>query len=362
MMTPSTEAELSEFIKSATGPLAIQGGGTRGFAPKGEPVSLSSMSGITLYEPGALTISAKAGTPVAEIEAALDAEKQMLAFEPMDHRPLLGTSGEPTIGGVVAANISGPRRVQAGACRDFLLGVRFVTGEGQIVKNGGRVMKNVTGYDLARLVCGSHGTLGAITEVSLKVLPKPEFTCTLVLDDLGLAQTNEAMTKAMNSPFDVTGAGRLPDGRTILRLEGFEDSVCYRAKSLADQLGGRQETDPAANAQIWQSLRDVVPLADKSGDVWKISAKPSDLVAVSELGHADDMLVDWAGGLVWMALPQGTDLHGKIAGIGGHAKLAKTADSGAIRFQPEPPALAELAKAMRSKYDPNGILNPGLMG
>ena len=207
-MTPQTEQELADVIASAKGPLRISGGGTRpiGNPVVGEALSTSGLSGISLYEPGALTIVAQAGTPVAEIEAALDSENQRLAFEPMDHRAMLGTDGMPTIGGVVSGNISGSRRISVGACRDHMLGVRFVDGAGMITKNGGRVMKNVTGYDLVKLLSGAYGTLGVLTEVSLKVLPKPETSATLYLNGLDLSRAVEAMSKALGSPYEVTGA------------------------------------------------------------------------------------------------------------------------------------------------------------
>ena len=218
MMTPQNEAELAEMVAAANGPLQVRGGGTR---PVGKPVdgaviSAAGLSGIVDYEPGALTLVVRAGTPVAEVEAALAAEGQRLAFEPMDHRALLGTEGTPTIGGVVAANVSGPRRFSVGAARDFLLGVRFVDGSGRILKNGGRVMKNVTGYDLVKLMAGSYGTLGVLSEASFKVLPVPEQTLTLELVTADERKAQEAMTRALTSPYEVSGAAVLPGMRRAL--------------------------------------------------------------------------------------------------------------------------------------------------
>lgn len=184
MMTPTSEQELSECVSQAKGPIAIKGGGTRGVGVDGDVLNTGDLTGIDLYEPGALTVVVKAGTALSEIETTLAGERQRLAFEPMDYRVLLGLKGEPTIGGIVAGNISGPRRIQVGAARDFTLGVRFVDGQGTIVQNGGRVMKNVTGYDLVKLMSGSWGTLGVLSEVSLKVLPMPEAEATLCVHGL----------------------------------------------------------------------------------------------------------------------------------------------------------------------------------
>ncbi|MFT4961544.1 MAG: glycolate oxidase FAD binding subunit, partial [Paracoccaceae bacterium] len=210
MMNPSSEAELAEMVAAATGALAIQGGGTRGVSVPGTVLSLAGLSGVDLYEPGSLTIVAGAGTPLAAIEAVLSEQNQRLAFEPMDHRGLMGTTGEPTIGGVVAANVSGPRRIQAGACRDFLLGVRFVDGAGVAIKNGGRVMKNVTGYDLVKLLAGSWGTLGVLSQVSLKVLPVSETQMTLMIRDVDVQGAVATMSRALGSPFEVSGAAFCP--------------------------------------------------------------------------------------------------------------------------------------------------------
>ena len=400
-MTPKSEQELSDAIKSAQGPLRIHGGATR---PLGNPVdgtalSTEGLSGITLYEPGALTLVAQAGTPLAEIEVALDSENQRLAFEPMDHRGLLGTKGEPTIGGVVAGNVSGPRRISVGACRDHMLGVRFVDGQGIITKNGGRVMKNVTGYDLVKLLTGSYGSLGVMSEVSLKVLPKPETSASLVIRDLEDAHAVDAMSRALGSPYEVTGAAWDAEKAVHFRLEGFEASVAYRTQQLKELLGAfgdvQLSDDPEAT---WRDIRDVAPFADKDVVV-RMSIKPSGL---SEMMYATrnmfvdyearkptfDVMADWGGGLVWIGADAeqlkacATVLEGEptaeigakvlveflqshCALDGGHATLIKGPD--ALRhavpaFQPENVTVAALSKALRAKFDPRGILNAGIMG
>ncbi|MBT8425868.1 MAG: FAD-binding protein [Silicimonas sp.] len=379
-MTPANETELAEAVKSASGPLAIRGGGTRtvGRASDAQVLSVSEMSAISLYEPGALTLVAEAGTPVEEIETALSAENQMLAFEPMDHRPLLGTEGRPTIGGVVAANVSGPRRVQAGACRDFLLGVRFVDGAGSVVKNGGRVMKNVTGYDLAKLMAGSRGTLGVLTEVSLKVLPRPDTAAAVLLTGLSNKDAVRAMSEAMKSPFEVTGAAHVPVGLngdpvTMIRIEGFEESVAYRAEQLANLLKafGNVEVERRTGADGgygtdtgWRWVRDAEMFAGTDDDVWRISVKPTDAPEVADaLGDAR-LLFDWAGGLIWAGVPPGTDARPALSGREGHATLVRGSEETKSRlgvFQPESAPLAALADGLRKQFDPRGILNPGLM-
>ncbi len=362
MLKPTNETELAEAIATSDGPLSIQGGGTRGLTTEGTPLTTSGLSGITLYEPGALTIVAKAGTPVSEIEATLATENQMLAFEPMDYRPLLGTSGEPTIGSVVATNNSGPRRVQAGACRDFLLGTRFVDGAGTIIKNGGRVMKNVTGYDLSRLMCGAYGTLGVLTEVSLKVLPRPANTATLVYPDTRVGVAAKLFSDAMATPFEVRGAARLPYGKALLRIEGFAEQVRYRAEALAENLTGKfgAPAEIQDDAGIWQAVRDVTPFAGTEGDIWRLSIKTTDLPAMESVAEPKDMLVDWAGGRIWVRTAPDTDIRHKIAGLDGHATLVRGTMQ--PRFHPESDALSSMARALRQKYDPKGILNPGLMG
>jgi glycolate oxidase FAD binding subunit len=363
-LRPGSEGELAEAIRAATGPISIRGGGTRGLSVDGEALETVGLAGITLYEPGALTIVAGAGTPLAEIEATLAAEGQRLPFEPMDHRALLGSAGEPTIGGVVAANVSGPRRVQAGACRDSLIGVRFVDGTGAVVKNGGRVMKNVTGYDLVKLMAGSFGTLGVLTEVAFKVLPAPGAAATLVLAGLDDRGALAAMTRALGSPYEVTGAAHWPGTGTFLRIEGFAESVAYRAGRLQAMLGGEIEDGVAAVAARWAAIRDVAPFHGQAGDVWRLSVKPSDApgIAARAGGRA---LYDWGGGLVWVLVEEGTDLRARLGEFGGHATLVRADRDVRARlgtFQPEPAPVAAIATGLRARFDPRGVLNPGLMG
>ena len=359
-MTPQSEAALSQIIKDASGPLRISGGGTRPIGQAaGDPLSTAKLSGITLYEPGALTLVAQAGTPVAEIETALAADNQRLAFEPMDHRALLGTKGTPTIGGVVAANVSGPRRIAVGACRDFMLGVRYVDGMGNIVKNGGRVMKNVTGYDLVKLMTGSYGTLGVLTEVSLKVLPAVAATLTLTLKDLDDATAIKAMSAALSSPYEVTGVAHDPrQSRTYFRLEGFPASIAYRAGELAKKLapfGAASETKTD-----WTAIRDVTSFADTSGDVWRISVKPSDAAALTAKLGADAVQYDWGGGLIWALCPAGHDLRRAMGNTAGHATLIRGTGYGPT-FHPEPAPIAAITSGLRAKFDPRNILNTGIM-
>ncbi len=364
-----SEEELAAVVADADGPLSVRGGGTRGFAGAGEVLSVAGLSGITLYEPGALTMVAQAGTPVAEIEAALAKENQRLAFEPMDHRGVVGSTGTPTIGGVFAANVSGPRRISVGAARDFLLGVRFVDGQGSIVKNGGRVMKNVTGYDLVKLMAGSFGTLGVLSEVSFKVLPRPETQGALVLHGLDDAAAVAAMSRAMGSPFEVSGAGYDPETRrAVLRLEGFEDSVSYRLAQVQDVLRSQVSEMSVMTAEdstaYWDGARDVAAFHGAEGDVWRVSCKPSDAPGLAQAAGAEAHLYDWAGGLIWLRMAAGCDLRARLGVFDGHATLIRADEATRARlgvFQPEAPGVAKLTAGLRKRFDPRGIFNTGLM-
>lgn len=351
-MRPETETELCEIIRGAAGPLAVRGGGTRGRAVAGAVLETGGISGIRLYEPGALTLVAAAGTPLAEVEAALAAEGQRLAFEVPDLRAVLGRVGVSTLGGVVAENAAGPRRVQVGACRDFCLGVQFVDGRGDLIRNGGRVMKNVTGYDLVKLLAGSRGQLGVLTEVALKVLPRPETEATLCLPGLSDAQAVAAMAAALGSPYDVTGAAHLPGQGTFLRVEGFEGSVRYRAGQLAAVLRGFGVVEEVAGP--WAAIRDVAALVDVPGDLWRLSVRPSDAPGLVARMGADAVVYDWGGGLIWARLAPGCDLRARLGDFVGHATCLSGGDALA-EPAPEPAPVAALATRLRAAFDPRGI-------
>jgi glycolate oxidase FAD binding subunit len=358
-------------------------------------LDLSALSGVTLYEPEELVLSAKAGTPLAEIEALVAGKGQQLAFEPMDFGPLFGAaSGRGTIGGVLAANQSGPRRIKAGAARDHFLGFTAVSGRGETFKSGGRVVKNVTGYDLCKLMAGSWGTLAAMTEVTIKVLPAPETETTVLVHALEPARAVAAMTAAMGSACDVSGAAHLPEriatrvpaiaaaggggAVTALRLEGFAPSVAHRRRALASLLepfGGIAAIEAGASRTAWQAIRDVIPLAAAGGaarPLWRISTAPArgaELAAIIAAEADVEFLFDWAGGLLWAALAPSDDagaalVRRAVAATGGHATLvrAPAALRAAIAaFEPQGGALAALTKRVKESFDPGGVLNPGRM-
>ncbi len=388
MLLPTSEAEASAMVADAmarAAPLAIEGNATK--RPIGRPLqtqaTLSSraLSGITLYEPAEMVIGARAGTPVADIETALAAKGQMLPFEPIDYRPLLGTSGEPTIGAVVAGNLSGPRRIMAGACRDSLIGVRFVNGRGQAVKSGGRVMKNVTGLDLAKLMAGSWGTLGFLTEVIFKVLPRPETEATLVLHGLDDAAAVTALAAALGSPFDVSGAAYMPAGtggdrsRTLVRLENVPQSVAYRLGELRQLLAApaQEVVEGAASAALWREIRDARLLAEPADRaIWRLSVAPSRAPALLRQVRAEldvRALLDWGGGLVWLSVLAAGDagaatIRAAVGAARGHATLIRAPD--AVRaaidvFQPLAAPLMRVQGGIKTAHDPAGIFSPGRM-
>lgn len=351
-MQPDTEADLAALIRGTRAPLTPVGGGTR-LLPgegQGDRLSCARLTGITLYEPAALTVVARAGTPLAELNATLAAERQRLAFEPDE-------ADGSTIGGVVAANASGPRRVKDGAARDSLIGVRFVDGHGEVVRNGGRVMKNVTGYDLVKLMAGSRGTLGVLTEVSLKTQPVPPRVVTLTLSGLTPDHAIAAMTAALTGPWDVTGAGRLPDGDTILRLEGLEGSVTIRTETLVRRLGDFGSVEVADGDDSFVALRQVgremigAAAGGTQGGraVWRIVCRPSQAAALLA-GLPGRNAVDWGGGLIWAEAPRNwvPDLPAGAFGTRVHGGPPLTVPV-------QPAGVARLNEGLRAQFDPRGI-------
>ncbi len=359
-------------------------------------LDLSGLTGVTLYEPEELVLSARAGAPLADIETLLAGRNQQLAFEPMDCAPILGgVAGRGTIGGALAANLAGPRRIKAGAARDHFLGFSAVSGRGETFKSGGRVVKNVTGYDLCKLMAGSWGTLAALTDVTIKVLPRPETESTVVLLGLDEAGAVRAMAAAMGSSCDVSGAAHLPaaaaarvplgeavgSGRSItaLRLEGVAPSVAQRKAALQTAMSAHGEVascDEMVSRGLWRAIRDVTPFAaSRTGaeaPLWRISTAPAN---GAELAHliarvADaEMLFDWAGGLVWVLLVGADDakaaqVRNAVKVCGGHATLVRAAP--AVRaavdvFDPQDATLAALSRRVKEGFDPKGVLNPGRM-
>lgn len=376
--TPTTESALREAVleaKVSNTRLRIVAGGTR--SQIGNPgtvaqaLDTSGLTGITRYEPGSLTLETKAGTPVREIEAALATEGQMLAFEPMDHRPLLGTTGEPTIGGVVACNVSGPRRFIAGACRDFVLGVRYVDGRGRLIANGGRVMKNVTGLDLTKLACGAYGTLGVLSEVALKVLPRPERAATLQFNDVTEAEAVRLFCRATTTPYEVSGAAWQND-TAMLRVEGLSAQVDYRLSKLRDLRGGGSVLEGDIHDAIWTGIRDLHAFSGTRDTVWKLSLKPTDAPQVIENAQqalSARAVLDQGGALVWLAVPsdapeQAATIRSLIPQGAGHATLIR--GSAELRrtvpvFHPQHPRVQQISDQLRAQFDPDGLLNPNLM-
>ncbi len=393
ILKPQDEAGVLESVQWALAhstPLQIIGHGSkRGI---GRPVEashvldVSALSGVTLYEQDELVLSARAGTPVAEIETLLAAHNQCFHFEPMDYGPLLsGQSGQGTMGGLLAANLSGPRRLKAGAARDHVLGVRVVSGRGEVFKSGGRVVKNVTGYDLSKGMANSWGTLGVLTEVTFKVLPRPETVATFAVRRLSDEAAARVMAMAMGSREEVSSAAHLPptaaahfldgafgwEAATLLRLEGFAPSVAHRSRQLQALLGEGDVLDAVQSRQIWREVRDVLPFA-KAGDnraVWRVSMAPMQgwrMVDEFRRHAGVDAYYDWQGGLIWMRMeaePEAKTLRALIAHYGGgHATLVRAPES--VRasvdvFERQPQALAALSQRLKQQFDPQNILNPG---
>jgi len=395
-------ADLEQAVRGAIAgeqPLEIVGHGSKRLI--GQPMAtnavldLSALNAVTSYEPNELIITVEAGAPLADVMSLIDSKNQQFAFEPVDTAPLLGTGDIGTIGGMIGAGLAGPRRIRSGGVRDHLLGAHAVSGFGDLFKTGGRVVKNVTGYDLCKLLAGSWGTLAVMTEVTLKVLPRPEAERTLVLRGLDDIVANRAMTAALSSPFDVSAAAHVPASAlcagvagldqlgspkepvTLLRLEGTSASASHRAVALAAALksfGTAQIPEDAASAAVWSSIRDVQPFAAAgplgAWPVWRIVCPPAAGGALGQGLARDtggDVIYDWGGGLIWAAVPPRPDaqaalLRQRVNAASGHATLIRGSEQ--VRrdvdvFHPQPPGVANLSERVRSSFDPKRILNRG---
>ncbi len=395
-------ADVEQVVRAAIAseqPLEIIGHGTKRLI--GQPMAtnalldLSALNAMTSYEPNELIITVQAGAPLADVLSLIDSKNQQFAFEPVNTAQLLGTPNKGTIGGMIGAGLAGPRRIKAGGARDHLLGAHAVSGFGDSFKAGGKVVKNVTGYDLCKLLAGSWGTLAVMTEVTLKVMPRPESERTLVLRGLDDITANRAMTAALGSPFDVSGAAHMPDSVfraapsglaqlgasrqavTLLRLEGITASVAHRAAALGKALtayGVAEILEDATSAVVWSSIRDVQPFAVNGAlgawPVWRIVCPPALGGALGERLARDtggDVFYDWGGGLIWAALPPKPDaqaalLRQRVGEAFGHATLLRASEE--VRrnvdvFHPLAGGLAGLSERVRQSFDPKNILNRG---
>jgi glycolate oxidase FAD binding subunit len=403
-VAPADLGELRDAIGEALTteePLELVAGATR--RGLGRPLQLprtldlSRLAGIRDYQPSELVLTAGAATPLDQIETALAQAGQMLAFEPPDWTGLFGlpasAARQATLGGVLACNLSGPRRIKAGGARDHFLGFRGVSGRAEVFKAGGKVVKNVTGYDLPKLMAGSYGTLAALEEVTIKVMPRPEAACTVMLCGLDPVAAIERLNRALASPHEVSGAAYLPASLAAasipprglhsiaaLRLEGPPLSVAFRREQLLAELASDCEAavlEAESSAEFWRAIRDVAPLSQPVDRVvWRVSVAPSRGAELGE-GIARQLdagwYLDWGGGLLWVAVAGAEDggaavIRGAIRGPDGHGTGHGTLVRGspAVRravpvFEPQSPPLAALAARVKLSFDPQRMLNRGRM-
>jgi glycolate oxidase FAD binding subunit len=397
---PSNAAEAAEVVAWAAAEgqsLEIVAGGSKrglGRPPRVDHrLDVRRLAGIVDYDPAELILTARAATQMGEIEAELEAKRQMLAFEPPDWRSLIGGDGEPTLGGVLACNLAGPRRVRAGAARDYFLGFSAINGWGDIWKAGGKVVKNVTGYDMCKLQAGAYGTLSVLTELTLKVMPKPETACTILLQSMADEIAMPELSRALNTPYEVSAAAHLPapaarrsavegvakglGAVTALRLEGPAPSVAFRTKAIESRLGHVLRLDAAETGRLWAEIGQVRPLLPSGAQrVWRLCPTPTSAPVVSNTLRAQfasaEVFYDWGGGLIWLSLeadeagPDGgaSRVRAVMREAGGHATLVVAPDDVRARvavFEPLEGALAALMNRVKNGFDPGGVLNPGRM-
>lgn len=372
----STEAEVIAAVSQAAAEhttLEIIGQGSRRAlghpGPADAVLDVSAMTGVTIYEPSELVLTARAGTALADIEAIVAAEGQHLAFEPPDFGPLWSqAAGRGTVGGMVSVGLGGPRRWQAGGPRDHLLGFRAVNGFGQAFAAGGRVVKNVTGFDLPKLVCGAYGTLGVLTEVTLKVLPAPRAVRTLSLPGLGVDEGLALLRRAAAGAIPVTGAAYLPKAMAprfdlgasaaLLRLEGEAAVIEAQITALQTLLGLGQTLGDQASRALWCQIAGAEAFAGSGLPVWRISTPPASATRLAASLAPRDLYFDWVGGLVWI---EGEATEETFRDLDGHATLVRGGPDANFTRSPNP-GVAALTARVKAQFDPHGVFNPGRMG
>ena len=401
-VTPADETQVADAVRDAAARGAsfeiLSGASMRTF---GRPVEadavldLAKLSGIVSYEPDELILVVRAATPLADIEAELAAHRQMLAFAPADWGGLLGRdAGRATLAGIVATNACGARRVKAGPVRDHLIGCRFVNGASVAVKTGGRVVKNVTGFDIPKLVCGAHGTLGALTELTFRVVPAPPCARALALQNCPPADGLRALRQAAGLPVEATGLAYLPAwalaaipitrnvglgggvGVALIRVEGTGAAVADKLTMLRSELTGHDTIvlDDDRTALLFREIDCGGPFDGRGPsdghdtDIWRLCVPVSDAQAACEASEARAWYADWAGGLLWLGLPATREIADRLRGItarfGGHATLLRANAVARARldvFEPEPAARAALTCAVKNAFDPARLFNPGRM-
>ena len=404
LLEPDTVQEILEIVKWANAnslTLEIIGKNSKKFL--GRPINtshklnLQKLSGIEDYLPNELVITAKAGTPISTIKNELAKNRQHLIFEPPNFSPLFGRPSNPgSIGGMISCNLAGPRRVVSGAVRDHFLGFKAISGRGEKFKSGGKVVKNVTGFDLSKLIAGSYGTLAIMTEVTLKALPSPEKTRTVLVKLPSVNCTHlesiKSMTNALTSSHEVSGAAFLPKkvserskvgfvksagcSLTVIRIEGPGPSVKYRCEALKKMLkdfGEIEELHSRNSIKLWREIRDVSLLKSKKNQtIWRISCPPAEGIKftskIFKKGQTEAMY-DWGGGLIWLTIEKPSEnqyslIQSIVKQIGGHATLFFGSDRARLKhpvFQPLPTPLMNLTQRIKDGFDPNRILNPGRM-
>lgn len=380
-LCPADTADLIDLVAQAAASgsaLELRGGGSKqeiGRPDRGAAtVDLKAFRGVVDYEPSELVLTVRPATPLAEVESLLDAHGQMLAFEPWDHGPLFGrTKGSATIGGVVVAGVAGPRRLSAGGARDHILGFSAVSGRAEAFKAGGKVVKNVTGYDLSKVIAGSWGQLATLTELSLKVVPKPRCVATLAAIGLSPQAAIEAMAFAMGSRTAPVAAAHIPAGAgsamTLLRLEGIAESVAVRSGQLTSMLGKKAEVlrfDDTTASQLWADVREAAALSSAEA-LWRVQLAPSRAASFADAlaASGSQWLFDWAGALVWVGAPASFDLRPLAKLHGGHAMLKRAPREMRRTIpikHPEAPTVAALTERVKRAFDPAGILDPARFG